>query len=138
MFATTDILLKLILAGCLGYLCALLNYLIDYCFWQGSIFKNWLPWLAKVLVKFFKPKEYKDILLLEASAQANNLIAEAEGIFFYKVLGGCSVCTNVWLCFITWAIIFPLTFFEWYYLFPYLLVSSFYIRKFVGAVYGNK
>lgn len=60
----------------------------------------------------------------------------ASKCFLFKVLGGCPVCTNIWIGFISWAaILFFTDIFDWYYGIVYLMVSSAVLRKFVGATY---
>lgn len=130
----TNHILLILLTGLMGYICGLFSYLLDFCFWPGSVFKFYLPWLANTLVKLFKPDKYKEIMLLE-NGTIENLIAEAEDIFFYKMLGGCATCFNIWVAMISYAFICCFTALPWYFCFPYILVSSWNIRKLTGVVY---
>lgn len=125
-----EVIFKLILAGMAGMVCGLFSYLLDYCFWKGNIFEGYLPWLAKVMVRRFKPDRYELV-----HGHEDLLIQEAESIGLYKLLGGCSVCLNVWIAMISWTVICALSFFEWYYCFPYIVYSSWMIRKQVKATY---
>ncbi len=142
MFETLYIILKIALAGVLGILCALFSYFLDYCFWDGSIFKNYLPWLAKKCVEKRNYKRHMEILtgLLNkeySEPDANILYKdEAQKTFWYKVLGGCAVCTNVYITFHSYILIWILSdwFTLWHY-FPYMLISSFYLRKLTKATY---
>lgn len=132
--------MKILLAATLGVFCGLFSYLLDYCFWPGNVFKGYLPWLAMMQVRMHKPKIWEHIKGLryyagDASGWKEAVVAEAEGLFWYKVLGGCSVCLNVWIAMLSWAVICGLTFFSWYYGFCYVLVASWLIRKLVGATY---
>lgn len=129
MFETLDIILYIILSGILGCICALFSHLLDYCFWQGSIFSRYLPWLAKKLIKMHYPWEYAEVRLLAKELQPNEYIHRAEKIFLFKVLGGCSICTNIWIANISWVMISILANLNWYYIFPYVLTSSFFLRK---------
>jgi hypothetical protein len=118
-----NIILWLITASISGTMLGLFSYFLDYCFWPGSIFKSYLPWLAKIMLR--NRSDYHSIKNLPHQ----NLIDLASDIPQFKLLGGCSVCFNVHLSWISFLAIYlttpvPL----WCYL-PYLVVSSFIIRK---------
>ena len=122
-------LLWVLVAGVSGVIIALFSYFLDYCFWPGSIFKNYLPWLAKQLLK-----GRKDYAALNGM-DGQGLVDLAGDIPLFKLLGGCAVCFNVWHCAISFAIVYflvpvvPL----WTYL-PYMVTSSLLIRKLVNAL----
>lgn len=135
LFSTLEIIFKVILAGLLGSVCALFTYFLDYCFWDGSIFENYLPWLAKKIVKAFDPKAFDLISKLPLDAQKNEFLNHAPEFFIYKPLGGCAVCMNVYIAAISYALMSFLSSLEWYYFPVYILVSSAVLRKFVKATY---
>lgn len=124
------IMTTLLLAIVLGAFNSLLSYFLDYCFWEGSIFGGWLPRLAKWNLKTFKPERLK---FLEAGKYSpeydNELIKEAQNMFFFKILGGCMICSNIWLGVCTYTLIWLKIDISFAYLFPYLLFSSFILRK---------
>lgn len=129
-----SVLLKIFLIMLMGGICALFSYLLDYCFWAGSIFENYLPWLGKYLLKAHFREEYEEVLLLPKETQADNFITRANKIFLFKVLGGCIVCCNVWISMSSFILIqffsqFQNIHFNWFYAFPYILTSSFILRK---------
>lgn len=87
---------------------ACLSYFLDFCFEDGNIFRGYYLRLLKI-----------------------------EGSFWFKPLGGCVVCSNIWQGLIS----FPLfvAFYGWLHyglwLLPlciaYLLISNFFIRKMI-------
>lgn len=138
-----DSLLKLLLAALMGDICGLFIYFIDYTFWPNSIFKFYLPWLAKIILKIFNPKIYKNVLDLKPTLPKEDyeeILKDeaAKNTFFYKMLGGCAVCFGMWISIISYIIIYSTTWLEWYYFFPYVFVSSWQIRKLVGATYSTE
>lgn len=140
MFDALDIIFKILCTSLIGVIVAFGTYFLDYCFWReegefkGSIFKGYLPWLAKRLVKFYERAKYDLIIKLDQDKDSR-FISIAENYFLYKPLGGCAVCMNVWLALIVWAVLCLLSSFEWYYIFPHVLTSSVVIRKLTGATY---
>lgn len=78
-----------------GAILALLSYFIDYCFWENSIFGKWLPFLAKVILRIKDKGKYN--LLIKSNNADQSIINEVEQAFFYKIMGGCIYCTNVWI-----------------------------------------
>ena len=126
----------------MGLICALGSYFLDYCFWPNSIFKNYLPWLSRKVVKHYNITEFELISKLPKESQEQQFIDTASNYFIYKPLGGCAVCMNVYLAFISYFVIYALTWFligepllEWYYFIPYVLTSSAFLRKLVKATY---
>jgi hypothetical protein len=138
-----DAFFKMLLAGLMGSICGMFIYFIDYTFWPGSIFKFYLPWLAKTLLKSFKPLIYKHILDLKSTLSKEDyeeILKDeaAKNVFFYKMLGGCPVCFGMWIAILSYVIICATTWLEWYYIFPYIFISSWQIRKLVGATYSHE
>ena len=78
-----------------GVIIALFSYFMDYCFWENSIFGKWLPFLAKVILSIKDKDKYN--LLSKSNNTDESIINEVGQAFFYKILGGCIYCTNVWL-----------------------------------------
>ena len=114
----------------LGAINSLLSYFLDYCFWDGSIFGFWLPRLAKINLMIFNKKKLTFIEKGKASPEYDNeLIKCAQNMFFFKVLGGCAICTNIWIGLLTFTLISLKIDLSFVYLFPYLLFSSFILRK---------
>lgn len=135
LFTALEILFGFIVSISAGLICGLGTYFLDFCFWEGNIFKNYLPWLARTIVKRHNKKMYDTIIKMPKSAQVAEFENEAVNWFWYKPLGGCSVCMHVWISMITWTLIcifFPI---QWYFFFPYMLSGSWILRKLVGAVY---
>lgn len=135
LFSALEILFGFIVSYAAGITLGLATYFLDFCFWEGNIFKNYLPWLAKKIVKRNNKKQYEIIIQMPLKSQVQEFENEALNWFWYKPLGGCAVCMHVWISMITWAIIlifFPI---QWYFFFPYMLSGSWILRKLVGAVY---
>lgn len=128
---TFEILGYIILSGVMGMVCGLFSYFLDYCFWPGSIFKWYLPWLAKVVISL----RHKDLFAAVSEMKPEDLTTMAESYWQYKILGGCAVCFNIWVAFISWALICSFSFLPWYCVFPYVMMSSWLIRKLVKAEY---
>lgn len=134
-----EIILLITLSSILGVICALFSYLLDFCFWPGSIFKMWLPWLASYHLKRREPKIWTLLVDIASTGYGDPLpvlaVQNADQFFWYKILGGCAVCFNIWIALISWSVICTLTFFQWYYGIPYILISSWLIRRLVKATY---
>ena len=114
----------------LGFLNSLLSYFLDYCFYKGSIFGGWLPFLAKINLILFKPGTYRGLKCSSKNPHYDDkLCEEALDCFFYKVLGGCIVCTNIWLGAFTFSLIWAFLPISYWLIIPYLLFSSFSLRK---------
>lgn len=121
------ILLQLVTVGLLGIVNALCTYFLDYTFWKGAIFQKWLPFMSRTLLKIHGKAIPKD----DDTAKD-----EASTYFLYKVLGGCPVCTNIWMGFVAWTIISLSTnLFPIYFAIPFLMISNAFLRKLVGATY---
>lgn len=126
-----DLILTIGLVTLFGWICALFSHLLDYCMWQGSIFANYLPWLSKALLKFFQPLEYGECVNLPEPTRSHEIMRRAENIFFFKILGGCVICTNVWITLFSWQIIWYFSGIHYAYLIVYTVSSSFFLRKIV-------
>ena len=117
----------------LGGLNSLLSYFLDYCFWEGSIFGKYIPWLAEKNLSIFKPEILKALESTKGTKDYNNkLVQSAQNEFFFKILGGCVICSNIWLGGITFTILALVFSLSWWLAFPYLLFSSFLLRKISG------
>lgn len=134
-----EVILKVVLAGLAGLVCGLFSYFLDYCLWKGNIFGFYLPWLAMVNLKRSKKVIYEQIRAIrnygfgpDWQEQATSM---AEGLPYYKLFGGCAVCLNIWIALLSWVVICLLSPMEWYFAFPYILCSSWLIRKLVKADY---
>lgn len=120
-------------AAFLGALNSLLSYFLDYCFYEGSIFGFWLPTLAKANLAFFRPAQYQSVKSAKKNPEYDNMLCQmAQDMFFYKVLGGCIICSNIWLGAVTFTVIWACFGFSYFLIFPYLLFSSFVLRKIIG------
>lgn len=108
---------------------ALLSYFLDYCFWENSIFSSYLPWLSKKILKKKDIHAYTEVKLLDESLRDNEYVARASNMFFFKMLGGCVICFNVWISFFTFSWIVFLFDFSFSFLPIYILTSHFFIRK---------
>jgi len=70
-----------------AFLNSLLSYFLEYCFYEGSIFGGWLPLLAKINLKLFKPEKYYSLRSTENNPHRDNmLVQEASDLFFFKIL----------------------------------------------------
>jgi hypothetical protein len=135
LFQAADIITKLILSSIMGIVCALFSYFLDFCFWPGSIFKKWLPWLSKTLIKKYRKAEFELISKLPTQSQEQAFIDAAGEIFIFKPLGGCAVCMNIYIAFISYIFIWLFLGLEWPYFFAYAFTSSAFLRKLVKAIY---
>lgn len=135
VFFYADLIVKLVLSALGGLILAYGSYFLDFCFWKGNIFGNYLPWLAKKFVKRYEPDYYKVIKDVKNSSLDDELIERAQKYFWFKPLGGCVVCMHVWLAMISWTVICIYFQLEWYLFFAYLLPGSARLRKLVGATY---
>lgn len=132
MDATTlvTILLQALIVSVFSLCLALLSYLLDFCFWRHNVFGFWLPFLAKSIVKRKNKLKYDYILKLENSeTQTEMFLDNAATEPLYKVLGGCSICLNIWLGFIAYPIIVAITGLSWWFMILFLLLASFILRK---------
>ncbi len=105
------------------------SFFLDYCFWEGSIFQRWLPWLAKKILYKKNRKKYNEILLIKPEERDTYFIQASQNYFLYKILGGCIVCSNVWLAILTFIPIYICLPVQLWHIFPYIFVSSRTTRK---------
>lgn len=90
-------ILVLLFTSMLGASCGLFSYFLDYCTWEGSIFKDYLPRLARWVLKVYK----QDLILrlkLDKEQHDQVCIDTASKYALFKILGGCMFCANVWVC----------------------------------------
>jgi hypothetical protein len=128
-FEYLDIIVTIVMVFIMGGACALFSYLLDYCFWEGSIFGGYLPWLSRKLMKWLHPAEYNELNIGNKETIDHNMLQASDKIFLFKVLGGCSVCTNVWITNISYITINLLLGIGWWYMIVYVVSSSFILRK---------
>lgn len=127
-----DITITVVFVAVLASINSLLSYLLEFCFWEHSIFGKWLPWLAWVNLRMFEPKRWAELQLTkDMQGQDNRLIDAAQNLPLYKVLGGCVICMNVWLGFITFVCLHVGLGLNWWYGFHYVLFSSFLLRRII-------
>lgn len=93
-----------------AWLNACLSYFISFCIDEGNIFEGWLPFITRKL-------------------------KGGEQNFWFKPLGGCVVCANVWHGLITfwiwWAFGLYSLPYSVFLICPYILISNFLIRKMI-------
>jgi hypothetical protein len=118
-----------------AFLQGALSYFINYTFYEGSIFGAWLPFLARMIAKHRVKKgtlsasEFKAVNGMITNARESSMIALVDRAFFYKILGGCPICSNVWQGILTfWIWYFWLGLSLGFYL-PYVILGNFCLRK---------
>lgn len=95
---------------------AVLSLFLEFCFREGHIFEGWLNFWAKRHLP-------EDVWEDEKIDREDKL--ELVTWFWFKPLGGCVVCMNVWISFILCLLFHPeLTFLS------VVLLSSFLVRFF--------
>lgn len=100
----------LILLFTFAFITACFSWFFDLCIEEDMIFKRWLPFLQRTI---------------------------KETSFWYKPLGGCVICANVWHSFITYPlfILFTQAWGLGIWLIPfgiaYVVVGSFFLRKMI-------
>lgn len=94
-----------------AFITACLSYFLDLCFAEDMIFKRWLPFLERTI---------------------------GERSFWYKPLGYCVICSNVWHSFITFPFVIQFIG-AWglgWWLIPlgisYVVVGNFFLRKMIN------
>lgn len=128
-FAMIDILITIVLVTAFGGLLALFSHLIDYCLWPGSIFGRWQPLLASWLIS---NADMREVLMLLPKDREDEMINRVQSNFVFKILGGCIICTNIWIGMISWIFINIIGDFGWWYGIVYVLTGSFILRKIVN------
>ncbi len=114
----------------LGLFLALFSYFLDFCFWRGNVFSFWLPFVASNIVKRKNPLKYQYISKVSDKKERQGLFIDEVGENgLFKVLGGCSICLNVWIGFVTFPFINLLLDISYWYMIVYLLSASFILRK---------
>jgi hypothetical protein len=93
-----------------------------------------LPFVAKNATKLLEPIKYKRVMNIQDKEKRSETFIELAGTNgLFKVLGGCSICLNIWIGFITFPVIVELLkgviFINYWYFPVYLLASSFFLRK---------
>lgn len=127
--AMIAIIVNIILVSIFGVILALFSYFLDFCFWDGNIFGKWLPFVAKTILKRKDKLKYDYVCKSPEEQQDQLFINSVEKQPFYKVLGGCSICLNIWIGFATYPVIAYFTGFSYWYMIIYLMVASFTLRK---------
>lgn len=114
----------------LGLFLALFSYFLDFCFWRGNVFSFWLPFVASNIVKRKNPLKYQYISKVSDKKERQGLFIDEVGENgLFKVLGGCSICLNIWIGFVTFPFINLLLDISYWYMIVYLLSASFILRK---------
>lgn len=146
-YVTIQTILAVIIVSLMSFGLAALTYFLDFCFRRHNVFDFWLPWLAAKLTKYKYPLKY-DYIMKGPQEQRDRLFIETvEDYGFFKMLGGCAICFNVWVGFTTLFLIIKfLNFyiqlpFLWYYIVIikvvlvifYLVVSNFILRKMMSV-----
>lgn len=126
------IIMQAILISFAAFLNSLLSYFLQYCFRQGAVFTNWLPFVAKIICYRRNRWAYENIKKMPEKLQRQEaFIMESINHFWYKILGGCYICSNIWQSFFTvFVLLLILDLKEvaiWF--IPYSLLSSFFLRK---------
>lgn len=109
----------------LALLSALHSLFLDFCFREGNIFDGWLEFWYRQSV----PGKIREQLDSQKDVTREDRF-EHINWFWFKPLGGCVVCMNVWISFAVCAI---WIFFGALYLcevLPIVLLSSFIVRYF--------
>lgn len=128
--AMIQILIVLFTISFLAWINSLISFFLDYCLQPHAIFKDWLPWLAEAVLS---QKDWDEVQVLSnESAKIDEYQNRAMGYFFYKILGGCIVCTNAWLSFVSFGIIMYFLGFHWYYGIAYTVSSSYFVRRLIN------
>lgn len=124
MIQMFDIILIIIFLSFAGFVSACFSYFLQYTFREGAIFGKWLPFVARMILRLQSKKGYQAI----KQADDNTLCLAASNNGFYKALGGCGVCSNIWhavliFVFIIWYFV------PFYWIFGFLFINSFLFRK---------
>ncbi len=115
-----------------GLFLALFSYFLDFCFWRGNIFGFWLPFIAMHIVKRKNPLKYQYIAKISDKKERQGLFIDEVGENgLFKVLGGCSICLNIWIGFVTFPFINILLDISYWYMIGYLVSASFILRKII-------
>lgn len=142
-YVTIQTILTVIIVSIMSFALAAFTYFLDFCFRKHNVFDFWLPWLAKTLTKFRYPMKYSHIMKGPENDRDKRFIETVEDYGYFKMLGGCSICFNIWIGFVT--MYFFVSFLNAYISLPfgynwlvcikvflvlyYLTVSNFILRK---------
>ena len=85
---------------------AMLSLFLEFCFWEGNIFHPYYAFIEKHL----------------------------HDKFWFKPLGGCVVCMNVWLCLLSFPFVAVLLGVSWWFYLPYILFSNTVLRLLIRWV----
>lgn len=124
-----QMIVNIILVSIFGVILALFSYFLDFCFWDKNIFGRWLPFVAKTILKRKDKLKYDYVCKSTKEQQDQLFINSVETEPLYKVLGGCSICLNIWIGLFTFPFIAYFTGFSYLFMIPYLLSASFILRK---------
>lgn len=86
---------------------SMLSLFLDYCIEEGNIFDFYSKWLDK----------------------------ELGSSWFYKPLGGCVICANVWIAFVTFVVVFSIFNIHLGWFIPYALISNTFLRLLIRINY---
>lgn len=121
-------------------LSALLSLFLDFTFRAKNIFEKWLDfwadrWLEKhkpIVLKFVEGKTDEDIVIATEGKDETVREYKHERVdwFWFKPLGGCVVCMNVWISFVLCAIWLVFGCLAWWGVLPVVLLSNFVVRFF--------
>lgn len=98
----------------LAAISALFSLFLDFCFREGNIFAGWIDFLIDAELPESVTKDLK-------RSEKDDLMFS----WWYKPLGGCVVCMNVWISFAM-----CLFFYHDWKLILVVLLSSFFVRLF--------
>jgi len=112
-----------------AFINATLTYFLQFCFRDGAIFEKWLPFLAKNTLKKRDKNMYDIISRMPAEKRDYEFIQAASDYFWFKILGGCYVCSNVWQSFGTFGIVYFICSVNIFWGIPFVLISNFLLRK---------
>ena len=131
MFAILLFICKTFAVAMFGCLVSFFTLFLDMIIQPGMVAHFYLKGLAK----YFSKKYNKEFHIIEhlptkelRFEQHFNYAFENKPLF--KMLGGCMPCSNVWHSIIISIplLIFIHTVFEWWWIFPEIFISSFYLR----------
>lgn len=131
MYAILLFICKVISTALFGCLVSFFSMFFDMIIQPGMIAHFYLNGLAKFFSRKYN-KEFKDIEKLPTKElrfeQHFNYCVNNQPLF--KMLGGCILCVNVWNSLIISIPVLVLVqnTFEWYWIFPEIFISSFYLR----------
>lgn len=121
---------SIIILSIVGLIPALFSYFLDFCFWRYNVFAFWLPWLSKQIIKKFHPMKYQNFMAEpDKTKRDKRFLDEAGHNPYYKLLGGCAICMNFWMCLATYPLLIGFTGISWYYPIVFILSAHFYLRK---------